>query len=114
MSRKPLHGDDYVFDDPPAWLPTPLQKVAGDLIYDEAHALELGLVGIPLGIALTLGYDRLAIGTLIALITIAFGLRAAPNSLPIASRTVQKEPWYFLIVLIGSMTLAAGAVAMVH
>ena len=113
MTRKPLRGDDYVFDEPPRWLPGPLRKVAGDLIYDEMHALELGLVGIPLGIALALGYSTLAIGTLIALVGIAFGLKKAPNDLPVAGRVVRREPWYFLLVLVTSSTFAAGVTAIV-
>lgn len=109
MTRQPLRGSDYVFDEPPQWLPRPLQKVAMDLTYDEAHAAELGLVGLPLGIALAIGHSTLAIGTFVALVTLAFGLRAAPNDLPVAGRLVRKEPWYFLIVAVVTMTLAAGA-----
>jgi hypothetical protein len=112
MTRDPLHGDDYVFDRTDVEsLPGFVRRVALDLTYDEAHAAELGAVGLLLGAALSLGHDRLALGTLVALITVAFGLRAAPNSAPVARRIVRKEPWYFTTVLLVTTALGAGGVA---
>ena len=113
MARKPLKGDDYVFDSPPEWLPGPLRKIAGDLIYDEMHALELGVVGVPLGIALAMGHSTLALGTLVALVAIAFGLKKAPNDLPVAQRVIRKEPWYMTMSLTLFTLIGAGAATIV-
>lgn len=111
MTRDSLHGDDYVFDrEDVQALPGFARRVALDLTYDEAHAAELGAIGFVLGAGLSLGFTELAVGTLIALVTVAFGLRAAPEDIPLAQRIVRREPWYFTTVLLVTTALgAAGA-----
>lgn len=102
-----LSGDDYVWGgDPPEWLPTPLRRVAGDLTYDEAHAALLGLVGFLAGAGWYMGLTGI-VGTITAAaITLALGLRAAPNNLPIAGRLVRREPWYFTTVYVASAAIS--------
>lgn len=102
-----LSGDDLVWGgSPPEWLPTPLRRVAGDLTYAEAHAMLLGLVGTLAGAGWFFGWRSAAQAFTVAVTTLAFGLRAAPNDLPIAGRLVRREPWYFFVVYIASLTAA--------
>lgn len=99
-----LKGDDYVWGgDAPEWLPTPLRRVAGDLTYDEAHAMLLGLVGVLAGAGWYFGWHSAVQTFTVAVVTLAFGLRAAPNDLPIAGRLVRREPWYFTTVYIATV-----------
>ena len=111
--REPLAGKDYVFEEPPWWAVGPLEAVAMDLIYDEAHAMLLGLVGIPLALAWRAGLGMEVAGLTVTLVAVAFGLRAAPNSAPVARRIVRKEPWYFTTVLVAALVLSLTVVGVV-
>ena len=113
MSRTPLKGTDYVYEEPPWWAVGPLTAVSMDLTYDEAHAALLGLVGIPLALAWTAGLTTEVAGLVVALVALAFGLRKAPNTAPIARRIVRKEPWYFTTVLVAALVLSLTVVEVV-
>ena len=107
MTRKKLRGDDYVFDEPPRWLPGPLRKVAGDLIYDEMHALELGVVaGLTFGVAIATGYTDVAVPLLVLSVAAAFGLKRAPNNMAVAQRVTSGEPWYYGLALAAGLIIA--------
>lgn len=109
-----LSGDDLVWGgSPPEWLPGPLQRVGGDLTYDEAHAMLLGLVGVLAGAGWFFGWQGAVQAFTVAVVTLAFGLRAAPDDLPIAGRLVRREPWYFLVVYIGSIAASYWALVVV-
>lgn len=108
--REPLKGTDYVYEEPPWWAVGPLERVSTDLTYDEAHAALLGLVGVLVGLAWTVGLRVEASTLLIALVGIAFGLKRLPNNAPVAGRVVRREPWYFSTVLV--VTLVATVAVM--
>ena len=110
QKHDPLHGDDYVFDSPPSWLPQPFRRVAGDLIYDEAHAMELGFItGLVFGIGLAAGYTDVVIPLLVLSVASAFGLKKAPGTLPVAQRVERAEPWYFGVLLAVGLAVGVGA-----
>jgi len=113
VSRTPLKGTDYVYEEPPWWAVGPLKAVAMDLIYDEAHAALLGLVGIPMALAWAAGLTEEVAGLTLVLVAVAFGLRKAPNSLPVARRVLRKEPWYFTTVLVAALVLSLTVVEVV-
>ena len=98
MTDEPLDATDYVVQDPPGWLPDPVQRWLADLTYREWHAIWLGVVGFPLGLAYAAGRQE-ALPIAVALVAITFGLRKAPDDAPVASRIIHKEPWYFLVPL---------------
>lgn len=103
----PLKADDYVLRGAvPEWLPGPLRRVARDFTYDEAHAMLLGLVGLPAGTGWYYGHTDPVGAFTVAVITLALGLRAAPNDLPVAGRLVQYEPWYFTTMYVASAAFA--------
>lgn len=103
--RVPLKGTDYLLADVPEWVPYPLRQWALDLTYDEAHAMLLGLVGTLAGIGWQAGMREVVAGITVALVATAFGLRAAPPSVPIAGRIVRREPWYFTTVYVACALL---------
>lgn len=113
MSRSSLKGTDYVYEEPPWWAVGPLKAVSMDLIYDEAHAALLGLVGIPLALAWTAGLTTEAAVITLTLVAVAFGLRKAPDTAPVARRVLRKEPWYFTTVLVATLVLTLGVVEVV-
>lgn len=103
--REPLGKSDYVFEQPPAWAVGPLEAVAMDLTYDEAHAALLGLVGVLVALTWSVVLRVEASTLLIALVGIAFGLKRLPNNKPVAGRVIRREPWYFSTVLVVSLML---------
>jgi len=112
--RDGLSKSDYVFEEPPAWAVGPLEAVAMDFTYDEAHAMLLGLTGVLVGLAWHVRLRVEATTLLIALVGIAFGLKRLPNDAPIAGRVVRREPWYFTTVLVVALVATvtvAGVVA---
>ncbi|MFC5970087.1 hypothetical protein ACFPYI_01965 [Halomarina salina] len=114
MTRKPLHGDDYVFESPPDWLPDPLRKVASDLTYDEAHALELGAVaGLVFGVAIATGYTDVAVPLLVLSVAAVLGLKRAPNNRLVAQRVTRNEPWYYGLALAAGLIIAILATPLV-
>jgi|AntAceMinimDraft_16_1070373.scaffolds.fasta_scaffold00226_16 hypothetical protein len=130
MSRDGLNASDYVFseDGLPAWVPAFLRRVLLDLTYWEFHAMELGLLGLFAGAGVRLGLTEwVAFGTAF-LVGTSFGFRRLdPDRIPsfegdgvlralvhlvagtaenIASRTLGREPWYFLVVYVLTTTAA--------
>lgn len=90
--------------------------LAGELTYNEAHAMLLGLLGILAPIAIELGFTSLAVYGSLFLIAIPFGIEEAVlktilrsrgegaaercRRSPIGRRLLRIEPWYFLTVYI--------------
>lgn len=104
----PLSGSDYPFADVDLpWLPDSIQAWLHDLTYNEVHAAGLGLVGFLVGAAIHLGFRAEAGAFTVAVVTLAFGLRKAPNDAPIAQRLIRHEPWYFLTVYIVTAAISA-------
>lgn len=124
MSRDPLDAGDYVFEEGglPAWTPGFVRAWLEDLTYWEFHAMELGLLGLFAGAGVRLGFVVEVAFFTAVFVSIAFGFRRLdPERVPrfegdgllravlhvvsvvsehIASRTVGREPWYFLTVYI--------------
>jgi len=124
-----LSGNDYPFQD--VTLPNRLSVLEPwlhDLTYWEIHAMELGLLGLLAGSGVRLGLTEwVAFGTAF-LVGTAFGFRRLdPGEVPrfegdgvlrallhliagtagnIASRTLGREPWYFLVVYVLTTTAA--------
>lgn len=109
-----LKGSDYVFSgEVPRWLPGPLARVVRDLTYNEVHAMLLGLIGLPLGVAWTTAgvVGRLgvvAVGVLLAVIAL---VRIPDRT--IAAKLVARETWYFSGVFVLSGALGWGVAAVV-
>jgi len=93
----PLSGDDYIWPDPPAWLPAPLRRVVADLTVDEAHGMLLGLSGLLVGVGFATG----GVGALLAMFVTALFLTVAVVNVPVGSTLVasimQRNVWYWLV-----------------
>lgn len=125
-----LKASDYVFRDEtlPEWIPGAIRRTLLDLTYWEVHAMELGLLGLIAGAGVRLGFETwVAFGTAF-LVGTAFGIRRLdPEEVPefkgdgvlrallhlitgtaenIASRTLGREPWYFLVVYVLTSSLS--------
>lgn len=86
-----LPGDD---DHPPR----PNVPIVRHLTYDEIHAFQLGLVGLPVGAAFVLDAAEIALWFTIALMGIVFGVShlEETNGARQATGVIAEEPWYFL------------------
>jgi len=125
-----LDASDYVFREEtlPEWVSGFLRRTLLDLTYCEFHAMELGLLGLFAGAGVRLGLTEwVAFGTAF-LVGTSFGFRRLdPERIPefegdgvlrallhlitgtagnIASRTLEREPWYFLVVYVLTTTAA--------
>lgn len=79
------------------------------LTYREVHAAVLGaVVGLLAGHLRDTGYAPVAVALAVAFVALAFGV-AARGRLPVAQRTVRREPWYALAAFAagGAVGLAA-------
>lgn len=80
------------------------------LTYEELHAAVLGLVGAVAGVAFRLGQVEAATGFSFLVLTVAWGLKEAPDGgYPVAARVTRREPWYFTFLYVASAT--AGYIA---
>ena len=76
------------------------------LTYTEAHALVIGLVvGFLASYGFLVGYRELAVGVTATFVAIALGLRMQKR-LPIAQRTMRREPWYALAAFVAGAVVA--------
>lgn len=108
-----MSGADHVFSTRPRWAVGPLGALVAGLTYNEVHAMELGLVGVLAGVGWFYGLHEVVAAFTVAAIGIAFGLRRIPESRPVAARVIQREPWYFSLVYIGSAVLSSGVLEVV-
>ena len=70
-----LAGEDYVFEEESLErLPGFARRVLNDLTYREAHAVELGLLGILAAVGIHLGYATLVVFGSGFLLAIMFGI----------------------------------------
>lgn len=80
------------------------------LTKNEAHAIELGLSGLVVGLGYGVGYTEGAIAVSILLILIAFGVKGVPDETdgdkPIAVKTARHEPWWFIVSYVIMFTIA--------
>lgn len=119
----PLKGTDYVFSTPPNWLPGPLQRVAADLTYNEAHAMLLGLVGLFAGVGWVAGHTSIVATFTLVTFSIAFGVdkrvlhRLGKPGVRAANRAMRNRhtrrilglnPWYYSTVYIVTAVIGAG------
>lgn len=103
-----LKGSDHPFRD--SWwvehLPAALRRVASDLTYDEVHAMELGLLGIPMTVYWLFGgaFADIVIGVG-ALILLAVAMFKLPRESGVFSELLSRETWYFLLVFVASSAM---------
>jgi len=70
------------------------------LTYTEVHASILGaVVGLFAGYLRTIGYTNVAVALAVVFVAVALGLRAH-GTLPMAEKTVRREPWYALAAFV--------------
>lgn len=119
--RESLSGDDKVFsEDFCKRCPNFIAAVLRDLDYNEAHAMELGLLGTLAAVGWHLGYhDFVAYGTAF-LLAVMFGLgntflhavgpkmRGKLERNAIARKMIRMNPWYFLLVYMASAGVTTG------
>lgn len=117
-----LAGEDYVFEEESLErLPGFARRVLADFTYREAHAVELGFLGILAAAAVHLGFASLAVFGSGFLIAIAFGIEErylkailgergervcerARNG-RVARRMLRLEPWYFTTSFIANASV---------
>ena len=76
--------------------PRPNLPILRHLTYDEVHATQLGLVGLPIGAAMVHEETELAIWFTVALMGIVFGVSKLNNyDSNAAVGVISQEPWYF-------------------
>lgn len=70
---------------------------------NEIHAVELGLVGLIVGMAYAAGFEIEALGATTLLIGLALGIKRIPDEqddedegMSIAIKTKRREPWWFI------------------
>jgi len=107
-----LSRDDYVWPDPPAWIPTPLRRVLADLTYDEAHGMLMGLSGLLAGAGFAAG----GIVALVAAVGTALLLSVAVTDVPVGETFVasvlQRNAWYWLVPYTLTALLGAALVGL--
>lgn len=108
-----LEYDDYVWPNPPAWLPAPLRRVLADLTYDEAHGLLLGLVGLGAGAAVAIGGWLAVIAGVGTLLVLAAAVEDVPIGGTFVTRVLQRNVWYFLVSYSLFGVLGAAAVVLI-
>jgi hypothetical protein len=69
---------------------------SNSLTYTEVHAVVLGaVVGLLAGYLRDIGYTPVAVTLAVAFVALAFGV-VIRGRVPVARRTVRREPWYAL------------------
>lgn len=105
-SQDALEATDYVVENPPSWLPSPVRRWLGDLTYREWHSAVLGSLGLLAGGGVALGLTAFVAPLAAALLAIALGLQKAPDSFPKPMLVIRREPWYFVVPFVGLATVA--------
>jgi len=98
-----LSRDDYVWPSPPGWLPQPIRRVVGDLTYDEAHGLLMGLTGLFAGAGFVAGGVPRYVASVGTLLLVAVVLLDVPGESGFVSHVLSQNGWYWLV----SYTLTA-------
>lgn len=106
---KDLKGTDHPFRDSKwvDYLPAALRRVALDLTYDEAHAMELGTIGIPLTLLYLSGYVSQLIAGTAGLILLSVAMFKLPRESGVFAEMLSTETWYFLLVFVATSVLTA-------
>ncbi len=82
---------------------------SNSLTYAEVHAAVLGAaVGLLAGYLRDVGYTPVAVALAVAFVALAFGV-AIRDRLPVAQRTVRREPWYALAAFATGSAVALAA-----
>lgn len=87
--------------------PRPDVPILRHLTYDELHSWVLGIVGLPIGVAITGGESEMAVVFTVTIFAFVLGIKALPtrNGAPKALEAMASEPWYFTSAYVVWFTL---------
>lgn len=84
---------------------SPVLETKNSITYTEVHAVILGVVvGYLVRHAHELEYTTVGIAGGVAFVTIALGLTVR-EKLPVAQRTIRREPWYALAAFLAGLAV---------